>query len=100
MTLEQLNAFDAVVKHGTIRSASIQLQKTPATISLSIKSLEDKLGIVLFLRSAHRLTLSPAGVDVYKKVSVILQSINEVKTVANAIRSTKERNYKNSSVLD
>ncbi|MEM0910618.1 MAG: LysR family transcriptional regulator [Pseudomonadota bacterium] len=79
MTLEQLNAFNSVVKYGSVRAAGEKLNKTPSSISIALKTLEDSLGMTLFCRQGHRLTLSNEGLEIYGRVQHILENVNEVK---------------------
>ncbi|GEM_PF-6790592 len=82
VTLDQIKAFDAVVKHGSIRAASDKLYKTPPTISSAIKCLEEDIGITLFCRNTYRLTLSEEGKIVHLKVLKVLQSVTELNSFA------------------
>lgn len=61
MTNEQLKSLLAVVENGSFRSAAKAIHKTQSTVSASVKSLEDELGIELLDRKDYRPNLTPAG---------------------------------------
>ncbi|MEM0910621.1 MAG: LysR family transcriptional regulator [Pseudomonadota bacterium] len=84
MTLEQIKAFDAVVKHGSIRAASTKIFKTPPTICSAIKCLEEDIGVSLFVRDTYRLTLSEDGIALHSKIQKILQSVTDLKQYADS----------------
>ena len=77
MTLDQLRAFDAVVKYGTVRAASQHIFKSAPSISLSIKSLEEHIGVKLFSRTGYRLVLTEDGELLYRKTQEILFNVTE-----------------------
>ncbi|WP_119166732.1 LysR substrate-binding domain-containing protein [Algihabitans albus] len=56
-----LRAFDAVARLGYVRSAAVELNLTPGAISHQIKTLEQNLGVDLFVRDRRRLALSVHG---------------------------------------
>ena len=95
MTLEQLRAFDAVIKAGSIRAASLQLHKSAPSISAAIKTLESHLELTLFSREGYRLLLTPEGKSFYQKVQQILRSV----TVLFPSKSGKRRSKSSLSPL-
>lgn len=58
-----LNVFDAVAQRSNITRAADDLGVTPAAVSQQIKSLEDHLGIDLFVRHKNGVTLTELGRD-------------------------------------
>jgi len=61
MELRLVRAFLAVVAEGSITAASRRLHVTQSALSRQIKGLEDELGVALFERGAHSVSLTPAG---------------------------------------
>jgi LysR family glycine cleavage system transcriptional activator len=59
--LNALRAFEAAARLGSFKSAADELNVTPAAISHQVKSLEDVLGLELFLRLPRGLMLTEAG---------------------------------------
>ena len=58
---EQVRAFITVVDSGGVTAAARQMHRTQSTISLRIRTLEERLGTHLFLRDSRRLALSRDG---------------------------------------
>ncbi|PSB55406.1 LysR family transcriptional regulator, partial [filamentous cyanobacterium CCP1] len=61
MNLSQLRAIVAVAEVGNFSEAALLLRLTQSTVSHSIASLEEELGVPLFVRGRHGATLTPAG---------------------------------------
>src|SRR6266567_4461161 len=58
-----LRAFEAAARHGNLRRAGEELSLSVSAVSHQLKSLEDYLGIALFIRENTVMTLTPAGRD-------------------------------------
>jgi DNA-binding transcriptional LysR family regulator len=56
-----LQAFVAVAERRSFTRAAAALNRTQASVSLQVKRLEDRLGVVLFHRTTTQVALSPAG---------------------------------------
>jgi len=61
MNFDSLIVFKTVVDEGGIIAAARKLHRVQSGVTTRIKHLEVELGVTLFLRDKHRLTLSPAG---------------------------------------
>jgi LysR family transcriptional regulator, glycine cleavage system transcriptional activator len=59
--LNALRAFEAAGRLENIRGAAGELVVTPAAVSRHIRVLEDWLGVTLFRRTAHSVSLTQAG---------------------------------------
>ena len=57
----ELNAFVAVAEHGNFTKAAAQLAIAPPTLSETIRSLGERLGVRLFNRTARSVALTEAG---------------------------------------
>ena len=60
-TLDELQAFVAVVDSGSITAAARQLEQTVSGISRALGRLEEKLGTTLLQRTTRRIALSEEG---------------------------------------
>ena len=58
MELSDLQIFRTVVREGGIVRAAQRLHRVPSNITTRIKQLEASIGVQLFTRERHRLTLS------------------------------------------
>lgn len=61
VTLDQLRAFDRVVKLGTFHAAAIALHITQPSVSTRIKELEAALDVQLFVRNGPRIRMTAEG---------------------------------------
>lgn len=59
--LTSLKAFEAAARHQNFTRAATELHVTQAAISHQVKQLEEWLGMKLFERRGHALTLTPDG---------------------------------------
>ena len=64
MRLPPLNAirvFESCARHLSFKQAAAELFVTPAAVSYQIKTLEEFLGVALFVRENRAILLTPAG---------------------------------------
>lgn len=59
--LSALRAFEAAARHRSAKRAADELSVTPTAISHQLRSLEDWLGVPLFIRKPRQLELTAAG---------------------------------------
>jgi len=59
--LIDLEAFEAAARHGSFVGAAGELHLTPSAVSHRVRSLERRLGVVLFTRHARRIDLTDHG---------------------------------------
>jgi len=74
-TLEELQAFVAVVDGGSITAAADRLQQTVSGISRALGRLEGKLGTTLLLRTTRRLELTEEGAGFLDHARSILEAV-------------------------
>jgi DNA-binding transcriptional LysR family regulator len=80
MDLDQIRAFLAVVRLGSISRASLELYRTQPAISLKIQSLEAELGHRLLERRRRGVTLTPAGEVLRRRAESILGELETLRT--------------------
>lgn len=59
--LNAVRAFEVAARHGSFVQAAEELAVTPAAVSHQVKSLEDFLGLSLFVRHHRSVDLTPVG---------------------------------------
>ena len=74
-TLTSLRAFEAVARFCSFRKAADELHVTHAAVSHQIKTLEETIGVQLFVRTSRSVELTPAGAQYYPSVREHIQGI-------------------------
>jgi len=90
MQLTGLKYFVAVAEHGSFSAASEWLSVSVSTLTRSVTTLEEDLGLTLFERSKQGVTLTPAAGPVLTETKRMLGSLQTVTEVAaGAARGTR-----------
>ncbi len=76
VTVGNLRAFEAVARHLNFRVAAEELSLTQSAVSRQIQSLEDDVGMPLFLRHTRAVELTGAGGRLLRAVASSLYSID------------------------
>ncbi|WP_343628727.1 LysR substrate-binding domain-containing protein [Roseateles sp.] len=87
MLVNQLKAFFAVARLGSITLAAKQLALSQPTVTTQIRALEEQYGVELFHRGGGRLTLSDAGRRLLPRVDALLQQELDIEF---ALRNSAE----------
>ncbi|SMP13966.1 LysR family transcriptional regulator [Shimia sagamensis] len=61
LPLATLEVFNAIVQEGSLSAAALTLGIKRSTVSHQLKSLEDRIGTVLFIRTTRSISLTEAG---------------------------------------
>ncbi len=80
MDLKQMEYFKTVVDSGNINQAAKLLHMSQPPLSMSMKKLEDELGVSLFIRGNRHVTLTDAGAIFYQRVCRILELTSSTVT--------------------
>jgi DNA-binding transcriptional LysR family regulator len=80
MNLIDLEAFVAVVDHGSVVAASAILHLTQSAVSRRIQHLEDALGVPLLDRQNRPLQPTQAGRETYEFAKPVLSSVSDLKS--------------------
>ena len=83
-----LRAFEAVARHLNFRMAAEEMSLTQSAVSRQIQSLEDDVGMALFLRHTRAVELTSAGARLLRVVSAGLYAID---TTVRQLRSEMGR---------
>jgi DNA-binding transcriptional LysR family regulator len=88
LPLTAIRAFESAARLGGFKAASAELFVTPAAVSQQIKTLENLLGNMLFVRTSHGVQLTAAGEVLYSKVHLsfldISSSMSSLKPPADS----------------
>jgi len=77
-SLNGIKAFEAAARYGSFSAAAAELNVTPAAVSRSVRLLEERLGVGLFVRQANKLVSTHAG-NVYREgLTPILDAIADL----------------------
>ncbi len=79
MKLRQLEYFCAVAEAKSISAAARELHVAQPPISRQIAQLEEELGVRLFLRGSKGMTLTDAGLSLYRQSRQIFQDLRRVE---------------------
>lgn len=85
MTFLQLRYFCTTCRCHSITGAAKELYVTQPAISLAIKDLEEEFETALFHRQGSKLTLTPAGRQLYERAIYILQYCNDMQQEISSI---------------
>lgn len=72
---QALNCFEAAARHQSFTRAAQELALTQGAVSRQVAALEGFVGVALFSRSQHGMTLTPAGENYARQVSRRLDSL-------------------------
>ncbi len=75
--LNAVRAFEAAARHLSFTRAAQELNVTQAAVSHQVKSLEERLGILLFRRLNRGLVLTGAGLAYVKELEDILDRLEQ-----------------------
>src|SRR5688572_27786723 len=84
MELRQLQLFLAAAEEGSITGAAKRMHLTQPALSRQIKALEEELGVELFTRGAHSVTLTPAGGVLQEEGRKLLERAERVVKLVRA----------------
>ena len=76
-SLRSIAAFEAAARHSSFTKAAEELNLTPGAISHAIRSLEERLGQQLFIRSPRAVRLTPAGQTLAARVRLSLRLLTD-----------------------
>jgi DNA-binding transcriptional LysR family regulator len=82
--LDEPDAFVAVAEHRSFTRAAAQVGVALSTISQTIRSLEDRLGVRLFNRTTRSVALTSAGARLLNEVQPILQGLDQALESVNS----------------
>ncbi len=91
MELRSLRYFVAVAEEGSFRRAARRLLITQPPLSREIRRVERELGVQLFDRSSHPVTLTPSGRAFAADATAILSRVDAAVAAARRAADPRER---------
>ena len=89
-SLDLLRGFEAAARHLNFTRAADELFITQSAVSRQIKTLEERLGVSLFVRQARGLQLTVQGEQLYRAVAAALRQVTDVMdSLARREQSTR-----------
>ncbi|HKE48693.1 MAG TPA: LysR substrate-binding domain-containing protein [Rhodanobacteraceae bacterium] len=91
-SLESLRVLAACVRHRSFSRAASELHLTPSAVSLRMRTLEDALGVKLFVRHGPKLDVTEHGVQLAAKIdeaiATIQLAVDQARRRRRALRVT------------
>ena len=78
VTLDQLKAFERIVRLGTFHAAAVDLHLTQPSVSTRIKELESALNVQLFVRNGPRISMTAEGHALIEYADRMLGTAGEI----------------------
>ncbi|CAG9243811.1 LysR family transcriptional regulator [Paraburkholderia caribensis] len=100
MDLTLLRAFIAVAREGNLTRAAAQLHLTQPAVSLQIKNLQQALGVTLFTRGSHGLSLTGHGHALIPYAERAVAAAQDVKRAAEALCNDVSGKLRIGTILD
>ncbi len=94
MTFSQLKIFSVLANCSSFTSASQQLSISQSGVSHAIKTLEDELGVKLFLRNQSRIELTYVGMRLLERARTILSLEATMRQEATGVKQMKQGTVK------
>lgn len=79
ITLDALQVVESIARCGTFGLAGKELHKAPSSLSYVVQKLESDLGVTVFDRSAHRVSLTTAGEVLLEEGRRLLRAANDLE---------------------
>lgn len=90
MKIDQIETLIQVVDTGSISAASKNVNKSQPAVSMTIKRLEETVGIKLFNRNGYRLELTEKGHVYYQKCKLIVDQIKQLNSYSDSLKRGEE----------
>src|SRR5690606_40854648 len=88
--LEAMSLFLKVVQFGSMSAAAKHAGLSPASVSRTIASLEENLGVQLFNRTSRKIILTDAGELFYEQVKPLLDAFEQITVAARSAQDEPE----------
>ncbi|NYE62865.1 DNA-binding transcriptional LysR family regulator [Duganella sp. 1224] len=85
-SLDGVRTFLAVAEHRSFSAAAAQLGMTTTAVSKTIKTLEQRHGVILFRRTTRSVALTEAGAELFAQLRSATSQIDDAFSALNAHR--------------
>ncbi|MRG58156.1 DNA-binding transcriptional regulator, LysR family [Phyllobacterium sp. YR620] len=89
LTLKQLRAIQAIMKHGTIAAAANALRLTPPAVTIQLKLVEEEAKVSLFDRTNEGLRPTAAGLAFLDAAQMIEERLRVLDDEIDAIKGVR-----------
>ncbi|MBN8751195.1 HTH-type transcriptional activator CmpR [Xylophilus ampelinus] len=89
LTLRQMRAFSVVARTASFTLAARQLNLTQSAVSMLVQQLEEELGLKLFDRTRHAVTLTEGGQQLLPLARRMLDDLRQIEEGASDLRLLK-----------
>lgn len=87
LTLEAIEAIDAIERRGSYAAAADELHKVPSALTYIVQKLEADLGVTVFDRTGHRAKLTDTGRVLLQRGRMLLRDAADLECRAARIDS-------------
>lgn len=91
LNLRQIEAFKAVIEHGTVSQAALALGVSQPAVSKLLTHLEADSGLTLFDRVKGKLAPTAQGIRLYQEIGRIFNGLRQVEQAVECIRRAEQR---------
>jgi DNA-binding transcriptional LysR family regulator len=85
LTLEAIEAIDAIERCGTYAAAAEELNKVPSALTYIVQKLESDLAVTVFDRSGHRAKLTDTGNMLLQRGRHLLREVRDLECRARRV---------------
>ncbi|HTV70886.1 MAG TPA: LysR family transcriptional regulator [Rhizobiaceae bacterium] len=82
--LDDLDTFIAIIESGSLTAAARRLGRPVQSVSRSLATLENNIGVELVRRTTRQLSPTEAGAEFYRRVQPAIAEINEARLEAGS----------------
>lgn len=93
ISLDALQVLDAIDRRGSFSGAAKELFRVPSTISYTVSTLEDALGVQLFERLGPRVALTGAGRELLREGRHLLKAAGDLERRVRRVASGWETEF-------
>jgi DNA-binding transcriptional LysR family regulator len=79
LTLDALQALDAIARNGSFARAAAELHRVPSALTYTMQQLEATLDVALFSKDGRRSTLSAAGHELLNEGRILLKAAADLE---------------------